>query len=141
MLLCYPRRTGHKIQLCLLDDLRIHRASPWCIAIYRSKKGAFMVSKIGKIIRHHTDSVICGKIAIPQAPCPRYSRQPGTFRNVNRRLTTLSHVYNSGCGLGCSGNSRFVRAFANLHFRSSALERGSSRLGRIFLLEHLLSLA
>ncbi len=54
-----------------------------------------MVSEIEKIIRQHTDSVISGKIAIPQAPCPRCSEQPGTFIRHERRVRFFRFIVGS----------------------------------------------
>jgi hypothetical protein len=45
-----------------------------------------MVSAAGRIIQQHTDSVISGKIATPQGPCPRCSEQTQTFIRHDRRV-------------------------------------------------------
>ena len=64
-----------------------------------------MVSAAGKIIQQHTDSVISGKIAIPQGPCPRCSEQTQTFIRHERRVM-LPRFY------GCSVIAVFpVRSF------------------------------
>ena len=54
-----------------------------------------MVSAAQRMIQQHTDSVISGKIATPQGPCPRCFEHTETFSRHERRVRSFRFIVGS----------------------------------------------